>query len=384
MIDITNKADCCGCTACVSVCPKNAISMERDVLGFEYPKVDQEKCISCGLCDKVCSFKKGYGVAANFDTPYAYAVRHKEMSEIEASRSGAAFIAFSDWIFQQGGVVYGAAFDSNLFVRHQRATTPSGRDAFRGSKYVQSSLGDTFKRVKDDLSEGKTVLFSGTGCQVAGLKKFISERLQEKLYTIDIVCHGVPSPSIFADFLKYAETKYNKRITYFNFRDKAVNGWDDHCETMAFSDGQSVSSRVYTGIFYNNNTFRECCYHCPFANTSRAGDITIGDFWGWENVAPEFNKDNKGVSLVLVNNPKGQGLFNSVSNSVQFVEAPIEKCLQRNLMHPTPRPVDRGYLEKGYVRHGFDFVVKNYIRPTFVAKIKKRIVRYGTKLFKKD
>ena len=383
MIDIKNKADCCGCTACVNICPKKAIKMKRDVLGFEYPVVDKEKCISCGLCDKVCSFKNGYTVASNYSPPVAYATRHKKMCEIEASRSGAAFIAFSDIILQRGGSVYGAAFDSNFVVKHQRAITPIERDSFRGSKYVQSSLGDTFKLVKEDLAKGLIVLFSGTAGQVAGVKKFIPASLQKKLYTIDIVCHGVPSPFIFADFLKYTEKKFNQKIVKFNFRDKSVYGWSDHCETIVFADGQKILSREYKHLFYKNIILRESCYRCPFANLSRVGEITLGDFWGWENVDDAFNKDDKGCSLVLINNSKGRELFDSATDNLISIESPIEKCLQRNLRHPTPRASDRDYLEKGYARHGFDFVVKNYIKPTLISKIKKKIARYGTILFKK-
>lgn len=196
MIQITNKADCCGCTACASICAQHAISMEPDVMGFLYPKVDTDKCTECGLCEKVCAFNPNYDKSLNLLEPQIYAARHKDMHEIETSRSGAAFIAISDYVLEQGGVVYGAGYAEHFRVVHKRATNKEERNEFKGSKYVQSDLRDIFPQVKADLKQGLIVLFSGTPCQTAGLASYIGKRLREKLILVDIVCHGVPAPYI--------------------------------------------------------------------------------------------------------------------------------------------------------------------------------------------
>lgn len=237
MIQIKNKDDCCGCTACASICPKDAITMEPDALGFKYPKVDLEKCIDCGLCEKVCAFNDNYDKSLNLPQPDAYAARHKDMHEIETSRSGAAFIAISDRILEKGGVVYGAGFADHFRVVHKRATTKEERDEFKGSKYVQSDLTGVFRQVKKDLKEGLTVLFSGTPCQTSGLASYVGKKLRENLILVDIVCHGVPGPYMWRDYLDYLEKKQGSKICLVNFRDKQEYGWTAHKETFKFVKG---------------------------------------------------------------------------------------------------------------------------------------------------
>ena len=201
---IKNKQQCCGCTACKAICPKQAISMEPDALGFLYPKVNQDKCINCGLCEKICAFNEKYDLSENLPAPIAYGARHKNMEEVMHSRSGAAFVAFSDWILEQGGVIYGAGYEGHFRVAHKRAQSKAERDEFRGSKYVQSDLNDSFIQVKNDLKNGLIVLYSGTSCQIAGLRSFVNKTCKQflnNLFLIDIVCHGAPSPYIWRDYL---------------------------------------------------------------------------------------------------------------------------------------------------------------------------------------
>ena len=237
MIRISDPADCCGCTACASICNHDAITMEPDALGFLYPKVDESKCIDCGLCEKVCAFNDNYDKSLNLPKPDAYAARHKDMDEIMKSRSGAAFVAISDYILEQGGVVYGAGYKDHFRVAHKRATTKEGRDEFRGSKYVQSDLTGVFHQIKQDLKNGLTVLFSGTPCQTSGLNSYVGKKLRENLVLIDIVCHGVPGPYIWRDYLDYLEKKQGDIITMVNFRDKERFGWTAHKETFTFGGG---------------------------------------------------------------------------------------------------------------------------------------------------
>lgn len=234
MIVIADPRNCCGCTACQSICPHDAISMCPDPLGFLYPKVDVSKCVECGLCEKVCQFNEHYDTSLNLREPEAYAVRHKDMDELMRSRSGAAFVAISDYVLENGGVVYGAGYKDHFRVSHKRAASKQERDEFRGSKYVQSDLSDVFRAVRKDLQDGLFVLFSGTPCQTAGLNAYIGPKLRERLLLVDIVCHGVPSPYIWRDYLDFLERKRGARIVCVNFRDKVKYGWDAHLETYRF------------------------------------------------------------------------------------------------------------------------------------------------------
>lgn len=237
MIQINNKADCCGCTACASICPHDAITMRPDVLGFLYPVVEKSKCIDCGLCEKVCAFNDHYDTSSNLPQPIAYGARHKDMDEVETSRSGAAFVAISDYILEQGGVVYGAGYTDHFRVVHKRAVKKSERNEFKGSKYVQSDLTGVFRQVKKDLKDGLIVLFSGTPCQTSGLASYVGRKLREKLFLVDIVCHGVPGPFVWQDYISYLEKKHGDRICYVNFRDKQEFGWKAHKETFKFVNG---------------------------------------------------------------------------------------------------------------------------------------------------
>ena len=240
MIQITDKSDCCGCTACASICIHDAITMRPDKMGFLYPVTDLKKCVNCGLCEEVCAFNEHYDTSLNLPTPEAYAARHKNMAEVETSRSGAAFIAISDWILEHNGVVYGAGYTEHFRVVHKRAVTKEERNEFKGSKYVQSDLGNVFRLVKTDLKAGKIVLFSGTPCQTSGLNAYIGKKLRENLYLVDIVCHGVPSPYLWRDFLAYLEKKQGDKICWVDFRDKQEFGWAAHRETFKFVNGGGV------------------------------------------------------------------------------------------------------------------------------------------------
>ena len=357
MINIKDSADCCGCTACASICNHDAITMEPDALGFLYPKVDKSKCVECGLCEKVCAFNDNYDKSLNLQKPDAYAARHKNMDEVMKSRSGATFVAISDYILDQGGVVYGAGYKDHFRVAHKRATTKQERDEFRGSKYVQSDLTGVFRMVKQDLKNGLTVLFSGTPCQTSGLNSYVGKKLRENLVLIDIVCHGVPGPFLWRDYLRYIEKKQGDIISVVNFRDKEEFGWKAHRETFKFVNGGG--KMIFTDLFYKHIMFRHSCGKCHFCNTTRPSDITLADFWGWEKTDPNINKDDKGVSLVLVNTEKGQLLFNAIKDKLEVIPTDINKCLQPNLQHPSIIHPNRKKFEVDYCCNGFQYVITN-------------------------
>lgn len=208
MIDVA-KNGCCGCEVCVDACPFNAISMAADGLGFRNATVDTDRCTNCGFCDKVCPLETKISLGPAI--PDVYEARHRNLSEVKTSRSGAAFVALSDVILENGGIVYGACIDSEMHVSHMRATTRQVRDTFKGSKYIQSKSAGIYRLLKLDLQEGKTVMFAGTPCQCAGLANYLPKRLYANLILIDMVCHGVASDAVWSDFLKMVETKEKKR-----------------------------------------------------------------------------------------------------------------------------------------------------------------------------
>lgn len=294
--------------------------------------------------------------------PLAYGCKNKDENIRAASRSGGVFTAISDYILDNGGVVYGCALNERFEAIHKRATTKDERNAFRGSKYVQSIMGDTYQNVKTDLKNGLTVMFSGTPCQVDGLKRFLelSKVDISKLYTVDLVCHGVPSPKVWREYLQFRKSENNSEIISVDFRNKEDFGWKDHVETIKFSNGKSVSSRDYTDLFYTDYIIRRSCHECNYTSIKRVADITLADFWGIEKLDPEFN-DNKGLSLILVSSDKGNDLFNSVASNIEYREYPAEKVNQTTLQHPHYYRAKKEEFWKDYNSNSFEYILKKYV-----------------------
>ena len=357
-IRIESKKDCCGCTACESICSHKAISMHSDTLGFLYPEVDINKCTECGLCRKVCQFKEDYLRYDNFPQPKAYSMRLKETEQLSRSQSGGAFFQLADFIIQGGGVVYGAAFDADWKVSHSKATNNIELESLRMSKYVQSDMKDTFHRVRNDLRQGITVLFSGTACQVAGLKSFIPKNLHTNLICIDIICHGVPSPKIWADYIGYLQHKHNSKITKACFRDKRF-GWHGAKESFMFANGKEVFSQTSNHLYFSGYTMRESCSNCHYTNTKRVGDITVGDHWGLPKDSP-YEKDALGVSLVLANSDKGCDLLNKVLHKFHYEEVDLKECLQPQLKYPSKQNPSHASFVADYKANGFLYIAKKY------------------------
>ncbi len=334
-----------------------------DTLGFLYPQINKELCTDCGLCDKVCSFHTKYDISANLESPEVYGVRHKNIAELDKSRSGAFFVALSDEILSTGGVVYGVGYTDNSFrrVTHKRATTPTQRDEFRGSKYIQSDMSDSFAKVKADLESGKRVLFTGTPCQTIALSSYLQlKRINtSNLLLCDIACYGVPSGQVWSDYLDMVERKRGKKIEGVNFRDKSRVGWRGHQESFRFSDGVKYS-HSFARIFKRNIILRHSCGVCPFANFQRPSDITLADFWGWEGVDATFNRDDRGVSLVLINTPKGQKQWEAVREKVSFITATTDQCVQPSLSRPAIINPQRDELEQNYPTLPTEQIFKRY------------------------
>lgn len=383
MIEIKNPADCCGCTACASICAHDAITMKPDALGFLYPEVDKDKCVDCCLCEKVCAFNDHYDTSLNLEKPLAYAARHKDMDEVMKSRSGASFVALSDYVLAQGGVVYGVGYKQHFIVAHKRATTTAERDEFRGSRYVQSNLDGIFRMVKDDLRKGLQVLFSGTPCQTAGLTSYVGKRLRDNLYLVDIICHGAPAPRLWKDYLEWQEVRHHAKVTKIDFRNKVDFGWDDHRETLWFGK-KKRSFNIYTHFFHLDTFFRDSCFSCKFCNLQRPSDITLGDFWKLHKSHPELNGDNKGYSLLLINTEKGRLLLENCSEDLHLTSCGLENCMQRNLYAPTPKKDNMEVIKDCYIKGGYKALLTEYGNTGVWDVLRDMKVRLKRKLEQSD
>lgn len=369
MIKTEDKQQCCGCSACESICKHKAISMRADNLGFMYPVVNETLCTDCGLCTSVCPFQNASTNHKVQQNPLAYAARHKDTKELLSSRSGAAFITLSDSILENNGVVYGAGYGSHFRVEHHRAETKEARDEFKGSKYAQSDISSIYASIRQDLINGRIVLFSGTPCQTAAVSAFVGKKLMQTLYLIDIVCHGVAAPKIWDDYLCYLERKTGKRIISVDFRDKLKYGWSGlHRESFLF-EGET-QRRYFDYTFYSDLQIRPSCHHCPYASVTRLSDITIGDFWGIEKINPDFNADDKGCSLVICNTSKGKALFDKAKEVLNIIPVEhLKDCVQPNMLYPTPINEKQEQYLLDYMNYGFEYVMNKYGRMNLGQKL---------------
>lgn len=374
---ITNKSNCCGCTACASICTRNAITMHPDSLGFLYPKINQSACIDCGLCSKVCQFKKDYNTYNNFHTPKILALRLKDEEQLSRSQSGGVFFAIANFIIKANGVVYGAAFTDTWRVTHQKATKEADLEKLRMSKYIQSDLRSIFPSIKEDLKKGLHVLFSGTGCQVSGLKSYIPNNLHCNLTCIDIICHGVPSPRIWEEYIAYLERTRKSKILKACFRDKRF-GWHGATESFLYENGKEEFRKTSNHLYFSGLSTRESCAQCYFTNLKRVGDITIGDFWGIPKDSPY--EDGKGLSLAIINSPKGDFLINKILTQFCVEESTLENCLQPQLERPAKMNPRHKKFRKDYTQKGFLYIAKHYSdigwrykKETIISTLKNRI-----------
>ncbi len=306
MINLHNKSHCCGCSACANVCPKRCITMVSDNEGFLYPKVDTAECVDCGLCENVCPIINK--PQSSYRTK-AFGCYNKDDEVRLNSSSGGVFCVLCKYIVEvKKGVVFGAEFDDDFNVHHKYAETMEDCKKFRGSKYVQSIIGERYKEAKRFLDDGRFVLFTGTPCQIAGLHSYL-KKPYDRLYTQDIACHSVPSPKIWDEYKKYISK--GRKIKNICFRDKKT-GWESPLFLVDFDNDTSYKCKYFENEFIrgfvNGLYSRPSCYECKFSSIDRCSDITLADFWGVSSFYPELN-DKKGTSLVLVHSKKGVELF---------------------------------------------------------------------------
>lgn len=354
MIILENRELCNGCHACYSGCPKNCIEMEQDREGFLFPKIDDSKCNECGICQKICPMNKTQiERMEEVEHPKSFAVTHKNEEIILSSSSGGAFSLFAEYIINEGGVVFGARFNENWEVIHDYTETIEGLGAFRLSKNVQSRIGDNYKKVKNFLldNKGRIVLFCGCPCQIGCLKSYL-QKDYENLICVDFICRGVPSPKVFQKYNEYREKVSSAKIKEIKFRVKNNDFWQAGYVLYVFANGEryykTKKDDLYKRADAKGLTSRLSCFKCGFKTINRISDLTIADFWGVEYVAPEAY-DSRGVSLVLVQSPKGQEIFDRVKSGANCTEVDFNKVYIRNSMAFRSRPEQKNRNE--FMKH---------------------------------
>ena len=317
----------------------------------------------------------------NWEKPQVYAVKNKNENIVANSRSGGIFTAISDLILDENGTVYGSVLTKDFLASHIRVENKEERDLMLGSKYIQSKIGDTYREVKRDLDDGKKVLFTGTSCQVAGLQKYL-RRQYDNLVCIDILCHGVPSPKVWKKYLKWQENKNKSKVNRVSFRNKTEFGWRAHVESLWFENGKVIHSQVYRNLFFTNTNLRPCCYECKYKSIIHPGDITIGDYWKIEKAAPEFD-DNKGVSLVLINNEKGVKIFEKTKDSIVCKQTKIEDSMQPALERASVPLYNRKQFWDDFNNKDFDYIARKYAEYGCINNLKKKLKRLMHKIKRK-
>lgn len=375
MIKITDKHKCCGCEACAQICPKACISMKRDAEGFLYPYANADICINCGLCEKVCPCLNGKEAK---ETMAVYAAINPDEEVRKQSSSGGVFWMLVQQTIEEGGVVFGAAFDKEWKVCHSSAETLEEAKKFRGSKYVQSRVNGCYKEAQKALKQGRKVLFSGTACQIAGLKGYLQNDYPN-LLTVDVVCHGVPSPGIWRDYLSHIGK--GKTFSDINFRDKST-GWRNYDFLVNFTDGSGIkeshNNNLYMQGFLQDLYLRPSCHNCKVKSGKCGSDLTLGDFWGIEKIRPDLD-DNQGTSVVLANTLQGKNILKKLSlvlNEVNYDDAISgNPCIIRT----TPMPEYRSRFMRKY-QNGGGITTISEVLHSLQPSILKRVLRKAKRL----
>lgn len=378
MLELQNKLDCCGCRACEQACPRNCISILPDECGFLYPKIDPEVCINCGLCNKVCPFSH---FESKLDVEQqVYAMAHHDNFVILSSSSGGVWSGICNWGINNGYSIYGVAFDNHQMPVYLKAVTLKECEAFRRSKYVQCNPELVYGAIKKDLENGDKVVFSGTPCFVKALRNFLRKDY-EGLLTVDLICHGIPSPLVWRRYLDFLEKQYKGKIVSVNMRDKRL-GWTHRSLTsVVLSDGREYcdtpATNTYMSGFGQELFYRPSCYECRFSNLDRPGDLTIGDFWEIEKYTRTF-LGIKGVSCCITNSSKGKRIIDDIKDQFVLEERKLSEALQPNLKAPTKKNQKTEMFWKDWVAANgeFDKIARVYFDYGIMTRLKYALITY--------
>ncbi len=373
-ISLCDRDACTGCEACKSICPENCISMLPDREGFLYPEIDEAKCIRCERCRKICPvLSSGPSAFERKESPKTYACWINDDLIRFQSSSGGVFSAIALQVLDSGGIVFGASYDESMHLRHMSVESRNELDLLRRSKYVQSELGDAFRQAKDCLHRGRRVFFVGAPCQIAGLNAYLGADNQN-LLTADFICHGVPSPGVFSEYVKYIEGVYGRRLKEINFRDKR-RGWPNSLFAIAkFDTGEEVMlsgrKNSFRYGFCTNLLLRKSCYNCAFKKLPRWGDFTIGDF---AIVQDKYSNDaHKGISCLLLNSPRGEGYVELLKDRTFFFEETLAEAERgnRHLRHSASTPAGREKFFEDFNTVPFACLTERYLTPPLLARIR--------------
>ncbi|MCG2759822.1 MAG: Coenzyme F420 hydrogenase/dehydrogenase, beta subunit C-terminal domain [Candidatus Delongbacteria bacterium] len=375
-IQLCDKELCTGCSACYDICPNKSIEMLKNDEGFLYPSIKFDSCISCGKCQEICpiiNFEEN--TQNNFKEAYlAWCLNDEKRIN---STSGGVFRVFSEASLEENRLVVGAGFDEIFNLKHTIAENPDECKIFYGSKYLQSDMRGIYKAVQEKLQNGNSVMFSGLPCQIDAIKRFLPNDLNTKLITCELLCHGVPSPGIFSDYVKYLENKFNRKLIHYNFRSK-INGWNKMSVELTFAGKKKKSYKAkycpYHTWFGLHISLRESCYYCKYRSRNRNADITIGDFWGIEKLISNVDV-SKGVSLIYTNNEKGKDFLEKCSDKLFLKEIDVEKSLvgRKIVLNNFELPVLRKDFMEDYKNIPMKKLIKKYPASTLLKYIILRL-----------
>lgn len=376
MIEIKSKKNCCGCSACYSICPKNCIEMKADEEGFLYPDVNKNLCINCGLCERVCPIINKVEEKA-FEQE-GYLVQNKDEKIRKESTSGGAFSAIAKYVLDRKGVVFGVQYDDNLNVVHSYIENELDLKLYRNSKYVQSRIGETFKQAKRFLDEDRWVCFSGTPCQIEGLKKYLKNDYN-KLITVDVVCHAVPSPFVWKKYLEVQRKKYGNDIKNIVFRDKKYYGYKYSQMTIRNNKGKDlchlgVESDIMLRAFFSDICDRPSCYECAFKKRYRVSDFTIWDCFITGLIAKDFD-DDKGTTRVLIQSQKGKGIFNDIQNDFKYKNIKSDLLVKDvyEMIHSVKMNIKRNCFMNDLNKIPSEELFEKYFKDTWNVKLERLI-----------
>lgn len=370
MIHPVHKEDCCGCCACEAVCSHGAIRMVPDGMGFLYPRVDAGRCVDCGLCESVCAFTRPRSREEDV-VREAEALRFPDF--LDRSQSGGLAYALMRKALMAGYKVYGAAMDADFVVRHRHVEDEEGLQALRLSKYVQSDMAGIPAQVLADLKAGRDVFFTGTACQCAGVAS-LCRAYRSRLLLMDIVCHGVPAPYVWRDYLDYVSRRHDGKMLSAIFRDPD-QGWHASKEKLVFSDGTLIRDD-YAFLYYQCYMMRPSCHACPYARLSRPSDLTAADCWGVEKVLPGFADDNRGCSLALIHTPAGRAFADDFPDRHLRSVLPVQSVLQENLQRATRPSPFAGLFAWTYRTMGFAVTFHLFGQQSLLVRSARKLRRW--------